>query len=73
MKTGIEGQSGTAKLNQAMLLSNNPSLFVTKGEWGTQTLLVHTAISEKVIRKRINVICLSHFPQSNKTVLELLL
>ena len=23
MKTAIEGQSGTAKLNQAMLLSNN--------------------------------------------------
>ena len=44
-----------------------PTLIVIKGEWCTETLSFHTAIWKKVSKKHIDVICFTHFPQSNKT------
>ena len=39
---------------------------VIKVEWCTETLSFHTVIW-KVSKKHIDVICFTHFPQSNKT------
>ena len=44
-----------------------PSRIVIKGEWCTETPSFHRAILKKVSRKHIDVICFTHFPQSNKT------
>ena len=85
VKTSIKEQNGSAKLKQAMFLSNNCQLkfsrrrketraasiltsfrIVIKVEWCTETLSFHTVIW-KVSKKHIDVICLTHFPQSKKT------
>ena len=85
VKTSIKEQNGSAKLKQAMFLSNNCQLkfsrrrketraasiltsfrIVIKVEWCTETLSFHTVIW-KVSKKHIDVICFTHFPQSNKT------
>ena len=80
MKTAIKGQNGTAKLKQAMMVSNNCQLGFSRqmkevpgSIYFPATLSFHTAIWRKAGRKQIDVICFTHFPPSNKTLQELLL